>query len=208
MKHLSSLYSRKLVMNLQRFGDDPEGDDPSGEGAGAGEGDQQGEKLFSRVEMGKIIAAEVKKATESLEAKKAEEIQQAITEAEELAKLSKDKREQALLEKERNAFAKERDAFNQERLDLEKQKQLVAEGLPSTFANRVVGSNAEEILADIQALKTEFDAAVQEGIKVALKRDIDEPLGTPGGQTKSSEGVSFAEARNKQEKAPANSLWD
>ena len=70
--------------------------------------------------------------------------------------------------------------FRAEQLTLEKQKQLLAEGMPSTFASRVVGVNAEEILADIQVLKTDFDKAVQEAVDAKLAHSADAPLGGTG----------------------------
>lgn len=179
MKHLSNLYQHKLVMNLQRFGDDHEGDAHT-DGDAGDEDEQQNEKTFTRAQMASIIAAEVKKANEEMERKKADEIEQALTEAEELAKLSEDKRNEALLQKERDKFAKEREEFRAEQLTLEKQKQLLAEGMPSTFASRVVGVNAEEILADIQVLKTDFDKAVQEAVNTKLVHSADAPLGGTG----------------------------
>lgn len=194
-------------MNLQHFGDDPEGDDPTGDDGGD-ENEQQTEKTFTRAQMGSIIAAEVKKATDAIEKQKAEEIETALTEAQELAKLSEDKRNEALLKKDREKFDKEREEFRAEQLSLEKQKQLVVEGLPSGFAKRVVGSNAEEILADIKEFKVEFDSAVQLQVKEVLRSSVDEPLGAAGGKnTASSEGVSMAEERNKKDKAPTNNLW-
>lgn len=207
MKHLSNLYQHKLVMNLQRFGDDPEGDDPNDEGSSEAE-EQQNEKTFTRAQMGSIIAAEVKKATDAIEKQKAEEIEIALTEAQELAKLSEDKRNEALLQKDREKFDKEREDFRVEQLTLEKQKQLVVEGLPSEFAKRVVGTNAEEILADIKEFKVEFDAAVQLQVKEALGASVDEPLGAAGRKsTASSAGASMAAERNKKDKAPTNDLW-
>lgn len=178
MKHLTDLKQRKLALNLQRFSEDSlPAENPLPKESRT---EVVPEKTFTRAQMASIIAAEVKKANEEMERQKAAEIEQALSEAEELAKLSEDKRNQALLKKERDKFAKEREVFRTEQLTLEKQKQLVAEGMPSSFASRVLGANAAEILADIYVLKKEFDKAVQEAVNAKLAHSADAPLGGIG----------------------------
>ena len=90
------------------------------------------------------------------------------SEAARLAQVSEEERQQALIQKEKEEFEAEKAKFRQDQLFVEKGKQLVAEGMPAEFANRIVGDSAEEILADVKALRAEWDKAIEAKVNERL----------------------------------------
>lgn len=116
-------------------------------------------------------------------------------EAAELAKLSEEKRQQVLIDKEKAELEAEKAEFRKEQLLVEKGKQLLNEGLPSLFANRVHGETAEEASADIKEFKKTWDEELEKAVNERLKGSVFTPGGTSGskGDNKGSIGKRLAE---------------
>ena len=166
MKHI-----KLLSMDLQRFADDvdnPDVDETS-------EVVEKQEKTFTRSEMAKMMSAEIgKQKAEWLKEHEAK-IEEERNEAARLAKLSEEERQQAIIDKEKADFEAEKAEFRKEQLLVEKGKQLLNEGLPSDFANRVLGETAEEASADIKVLKKAWDAAIEKAVNERLKHSAEIP---------------------------------
>lgn len=120
------------------------------------------------------------------EAEKAVELERAKSEAEELAKLSKDEREKATVEKQRVAFdARERE-LNEREYRLEAQHQLGKNDLSEAFVDFVIGESVETTQKNITLLKQQFDEAVEASVNQRLAGKVVK-LGTNGqSQTKES----------------------
>lgn len=89
----------------------------------------------------------------------------AKAEAERLSKLSADERQK----EEQARFNQERAQFEQERLENEATKQLATMSLPVEFAKQLVGKDATETLANVQAFGTAFNAAVEQAVNDRIK---------------------------------------
>lgn len=111
---------------------------------------------------------DVNKLIQSKHASWSKKLESEKSEAARLAQLSEEERQQALIQKEKEEFEAEKAKFRQDQLFVEKGKQLVAEGMPAEFANRIVGDSAEEILADVKALRAEWDKAIEAKVNERL----------------------------------------
>ena len=111
---------------------------------------------------------DVNKIIQSKHASWSKKLESEKSEAARLAQLSEEERQQALIQKEKEEFEAEKAKFRQDQLFVEKGKQLVAEGMPAEFANRIVGDSAEEILADVKALRAEWDKAIEAKVNERL----------------------------------------
>lgn len=128
--------------------------------------------------------------------------------AKELSELSEEQREQAILQSEKDEFEKEKAEFRKEQLFVEKGKQLTLVGVPSSFATRIVGDSAEEILEDVKSFKKSWDDAIEAAVNEKLKASAEIPGVSNPGSTNVSTAAKLAEQQNKKEKAPASTLWD
>lgn len=128
--------------------------------------------------------------------------------AKELSELSEEQREQAILQSEKDEFEKEKAEFRKEQLFVEKGKQLTLVGVPSSFASRIFGDTAEEILSDVKLFKQSWDEEIAKGVQEALKHSAEVPGASSSNSSTSSTAAKLAEEQNKKEKAPTTSLWD
>lgn len=149
---------------------------------------KENERKFTRDELARAVASQLADAKKAWEAETAEKTKAAASEAARLAKLSKDDREKAVLEKARADFNAEKAAFEQDKLSLEAAKQLNAAGLDKALADIVVGKDADATLANIKSLKATVDAEV--------KRQVNEKLATES--PKSTESTSAPDGVTKE----------
>lgn len=184
---------KKLKMDLQMF-------------AEGGEGEQPAEPITfaSQSEYDSALDKHTSKALETartkMEAEFRAKLESEKNQAAELAKLSEEDRQQALLDAEKAKFDAERAEFRKEQLFVEKQKQLATIGLPSSHAHRISGETAEEIIADIKAFKEEYDRDLEEAVNKRLASsasDIRDGSRNPSGEDKGSEGSRLAKQTSK-----------
>lgn len=149
---------------------------------------KENERTFTRDELARAVASQIADAKKAWEAETAEKTKAAASEASRLAKLSKDDREKAVLEKARADFNAEKAAFEHDKLSLEAAKQLNAAGLDQSLADIVVGKDADATLANIKSLKATVDAEV--------KRQVNEKLATES--PKSTESTSAPDGVTKE----------
>lgn len=180
---MPTLFSKQLLpMNLQFFAEEStenqKADDTQVDVAS--EKEEPKEKTFNRSDIAKMLAAEKSKWEQEYETK----LEQERNEAAELAKLSEKEKEKKLLDKERSKLEQEKADFRKEQLFVEKGKQLVSQGMPAEFAGRVVGETAEEILADVEKLRTEWDKAVEAKVNERLSQKPQKVGVSTGAMTK------------------------
>ena len=187
---------KRLKLNLQHFAeDDP--NDP--EGKGKQSGDKQGDddkKVFELTQseldsqkhkaVNKALANQEKKFEQRLK----EAVENARSEGESYAKLTqKEKEEKALSEREK-AIAEREKAQTLRELESDVIADLKEQKLPTSFAKALIKiEDNEEIKSTINEIKSDFDAAVKEGIKEVTRQS------TPNNQSS-----SFSRNQSRKEK--------
>lgn len=159
-----------MKMHLQYFAEGGEGSTPETAETPAINLDELNEEQLASIKdkFGFKDDEDVNKLIQSKHASWSKKLEAEKNEAARLAQLSEEERQQALIQKEKEEFEAEKAKFRQDQLFVEKGKQLVAEGMPSEFANRIIGDSAEEILADVKALRAEWDKAIEAKVNERL----------------------------------------
>lgn len=198
---LSFKSSSVLKMNLQLFGDGEDNPEtpPAGQATEFNLDDLTDEQLASiREKHGFKTDDDVNEIVKGKHSRWLKDQQAKENRAKELSELSDEQREQAILQGEKDDFEKEKAEFRKEQLFVEKGKQLTLEGVPSSFANRIIGDSAEEILSDVKSFKKSWDEAIEVAVNERLKQSAFTPGGASGGtgNEKGSLGKRLAEANS------------
>ncbi len=94
-----------------------------------------------------------------------------VSEAEKLAKMSKEEKAEYLRRKEREEFEAEKAAFEREKLLVEVKKELQEQTLPVVFAESLVSiADAEKIQAAISDIKKTWDEEIAEAVKAKARQ--------------------------------------
>ena len=132
---------------------------------------EQNERTFTQSELDAIV----KKRLDKAEQKFNERLNQ-LEQAQKLAQMSEQEKQQfeaqkarEEFEKERQAFYEERDAFNKTQYKMTIEKQLSEKGLPTSMADLLVSMDAEQVNAKINELAEQFGASVNRQIESKLK---------------------------------------
>lgn len=185
MDFMKKAINEPLKLNLQFFadGDDNTKDDPPG---GSDKGDKGGEdKTPEEIELEKKIEAEsdrklakaLEKKQREWEAKQEEAIQKALEEKERLSKLSEKERKEEELSTREKELQNRLAEIERKELRSDAVSDLSEKGLPTEFADILLGEDAESTLENINKFKTTFDAAVNAKVKEAIRQDTP-PAGT------------------------------
>ena len=187
---------KRLKLNLQHFAEDNPNDH---EGKDKQSGDEQGDddkKVFELTQseldsqkhkaVNKALANQEKKFEQRLK----EAVENARSEGESYAKLTqKEKEEKALSEREK-AIAEREKAQTLRELESDVIADLKEQKLPTSFAKALIKiEDNEEIKSTINEIKSDFDAAVKEGIKEVTRQS------TPNNQSS-----SFSRNQSRKEK--------
>lgn len=187
---------KRLKLNLQHFAEDNPNDL---EGKDKQSGDNQGDddkKVFELTQseldsqkhkaVNKALANQEKKFEQRLK----EAVENARSEGESYAKLTqKEKEEKALSEREK-AIAEREKAQALRELESDVIADLKEQKLPTSFAKALIKiEDNEEIKSTINEIKSDFDAAVKEGIKEVTRQS------TPNNQSS-----SFSRNQSRKEK--------
>lgn len=124
----------------------------------------EGGRSFTRADVAKMLSAERAK----WEAEQATAIEQARSEGERLAKMSKDERAKEEEQKRLDAIAERERAVAEKEMRIETQTLLAEKGLPIDFINIVLAPTAEEVKTNIESLQTVFDSAVEARVNERL----------------------------------------
>ncbi len=117
-------------------------------------------------EFDRRVQAAVSKAVSAARTKWQSMTDDKLSEAEKLAKMTKDERAEYIRQKERQEFEAEKQAFEREKLLVEITKELQTRSLPVAFAESLVNiSDAEKIKEAITGIKKAWDAEIAEAVK-------------------------------------------
>lgn len=187
--------TKDLDWKLQRFaggdgagaGDNGDGNDPAVGGSGDGGNEtltfddflaREGNQAEFDRRIQKAVTTAVNNAREKWQALADDK----LSEAEKLAKMTKDERAEYLREKERKAFEQEKEEFEREKLTVEVIKELQEQSLPIDFADALVYiDDAEKIKETIKSIKEVWDAAITEAIKSKARQKTPEESGQAAG---------------------------
>jgi len=174
---------KRLKLNLQHFAEDNPNDP---EGKDKQSGDNQGDddkKVFELTQseldsqkhkaVNKALANQEKKFEQRLK----EAVENARSEAESYAKLTEKEKKDKEFEKREQALAEKEKEFRLRELKADVENDLKDKGLPTSFAESLIHlEDNEQINEVVNAIKEDFDRAVQEQVKEATRQS------TPSGQ--------------------------
>ena len=189
-----------MKMHLQFFAEGSEGSAPETTETPAINLDELNEEQLASIKdkFGFKDDEDVNKIIQSKHASWSKKLESEKSEAARLAQLSEEERQQALIQKEKEEFEAEKAKFRQDQLFVEKGKQLVAEGMPAEFANRIVGDSAEEILADVKALRAEWDKAIEAKVNERLAGKTKTRVGGTGETLTKADIMKVKDASERQ----------
>lgn len=171
---------RVSIRGLQVFADDG-GDDGSREDSDPGGDDSGKEEQPSfddflkqegnQEEFDKRVRAAVSTAIIKEQKRWKSMTDDKLSEAEKLAKMTKEEKDEYLRRKEREEFEAEKADFEKEKLLVEVSKELQAQRLPTAFAKALVSiSDAERIKDAISEIKETWDAEIAEAVKAKARQ--------------------------------------
>ena len=158
--------------------------------------DEQDNTTFTQAEVDRQISKAVESALSKREAKMKEEMEQRIeqerNEAAEYAKLTQKEQEEAEFNKRLEELEKREQELNNQQLLNQIESDLKENNLPTSFSETLLSlQDNEKIKGKIVEIKEEFDAAVNEQVKEALRQD------TPGQSTTEKEVDPFTAKINQ-----------
>ena len=161
--------------------------------------EEQENTTFTRSDVDREVSKAVQSALDKREAKHKEEMQKAIEDAiaekERLSKLSeKERQEEQLTQREKEIAEREAEIARKE-LKADAITDLNEKGLPSEFADSLLGDDAETRLENINTFKTSFDSAVNAAVKEKLRQDTPRTGGASFGGTTPSVAELAQESR-------------
>lgn len=148
------------------------------------------------------IGRSVNTALNNARAKWEQEQNDNLSEAEKLAKMTKDEREKYQFKKDRETFESEKAAFERDKLIVATGTELNALKVDPTLAEFIVGKDAEETKARMEVFTKAFNASIEKAVEDRIKGNLDPMKKAPqtGGITvESIKGMSPAEI---------NANWD
>lgn len=149
---------------------DPVDPQPSGEPQDPKGGQQEPQgKTYTQSELDALMDKHAAKALETAKQKWEEEKQDAVNQAEKLAKLSAADRKEAEDKAKQEAMDKREQELNQREMRYEAQHQLEENELPTDFVDMVMSDDAENVSKNIAVLKGAFDKAIEAGVTEKLK---------------------------------------
>lgn len=217
MKYMNNHCSQQRIftrnrLKLQLFA---EGEGGSGEGDGGGSGQGSGgegagsgdeplsfddflKEEGNQTEFDRRVREAVSAAVG--EAKKKWELitDDKVSEAEKLAKMTKEERAEYQQQKERRDFEAEKAEFEKEKLLVEVKKQLQEQSLPIAFADSLVNiSDAKEIKDAITVIKEIWDMEIAEAIKAKARQNTPPEGGHSAGNSHSVAGIREMAQKNR-----------
>ncbi|MCH1695653.1 DUF4355 domain-containing protein [Streptococcus suis] len=156
--------------------------------------DTKQDRTFTRSDLSKMIAAERAK----WEAEQAKALENAKSEGERLAKLSKDERAKEEEQKRLDAIAERERAIAEKEMRIATLEILQDEGLPTEFLDVVLADSADQVKSNISNLRTIFDAEVEKRVDARLTQHKPRQGNTQGGYTK-AEIMAISDTEKRQQ---------
>lgn len=178
-------FTKKYPFNIQFFAEDPNSGSEGSGGNPNNEGNDflasidaflktgKAEDILNHPSLKSVLDSRIGTATNTAiaNARKKWDAEQNenLSEAEKLAKMTKDEKERYQFKKEQEKLASERLQFEHEKLIVEAAKQLSTEGIDPTLADFIVGKDADETSKRMDNFKKVFNAAVEAAVDSKLK---------------------------------------
>lgn len=171
----------KLNLNLQFFADNDEGEPGQSNDKKSENNSGQEQETYTRSEVDSQISKAVDSALSKRERKHQQELEQAREEAkkeaESYANLTEKEKKDKEFEKREQALAEKEKEFRLREVKADVENDLKDKGLPTSFAESLIHlEDNEQINEVVNAIKEDFDRAVQEQVKEATRQS------TPSGQ--------------------------
>lgn len=171
----------KLNLNLQFFADNDEGESGQSNDKKPENNSGQEQETYTRSEVDSQISKAVETALSKRDRKHQQELdkarEEAKKEAESYAKLTEKEKKDKEIEKREQALAEKEKEFKLRELKSDVESDLKEKGLPTSFAQSLIHlEDNEQINEVVNAIKEDFDRAVQEQVKEATRQS------TPSGQ--------------------------
>lgn len=190
---------KRLKLNLQHFAEDNP-NDPEGKGKQSGNDQGDDDKEIFELTQSELDSQKHKAVNKALanqekkfEQRLKEAVENARSEAESYAKLTEKEKKDKEFEKREQALAEREKKFRLRELKADVENDLKDKGLPTSFAESLIHlEDNEQINEVVNAIKEDFDRAVQEQVKEATRQS------TPYGQgsdvsSKKETSKSFAD---------------
>lgn len=174
---------KRLKLNLQHFAEDNP-NDPEGKDKQSGNDQGDDDKKFFELTQSELDSQKHKAVNKALanqekkfEQRLKEAVENARSEAESYAKLTEKEKKDKEFEKREQALAEKEKEFKLRELKADVENDLKDKGLPTSFADSLIHlEDNEQINEVVNAIKEDFDRAVQEQVKEATRQS------TPSGQ--------------------------
>ena len=174
---------KRLKLNLQHFAEDNP-NDPEGKGKQSGNDQGDDDKEIFELTQSELDSQKHKAVNKALanqekkfEQRLKEAVENARSEAESYAKLTEKEKKDKEFEKREQALAEKEKEFRLRELKADVENDLKDKGLPTSFAESLIHlEDNEQINEVVNAIKEDFDRAVQEQVKEATRQS------TPSGQ--------------------------
>ncbi|MGZ9467250.1 capsid assembly scaffolding protein Gp46 family protein [Staphylococcus epidermidis] len=174
---------KRLKLNLQHFAEDNP-NDPEGKDKQSGNDQGDDDKKFFELTQSELDSQKHKAVNKALanqekkfEQRLKEAVENARSEAESYANLTEKEKKDKEFEKREQALAEKEKEFRLRELKADVENDLKDKGLPTSFAESLIHlEDNEQINEVVNAIKEDFDRAVQEQVKEATRQS------TPSGQ--------------------------
>ncbi|MCG1060134.1 DUF4355 domain-containing protein [Staphylococcus epidermidis] len=174
---------KRLKLNLQHFAEDNP-NDPEGKDKQSGNDQEDEDKEIFELTQSELDSQKHKAVNKALanqekkfEQRLKEAVENARSEAESYAKLTEKEKKDKEFEKREQALAEKEKKFRLRELKADVENDLKDKGLPTSFAESLIHlEDNEQINEVVNAIKEDFDRAVQEQVKEATRQS------TPSGQ--------------------------
>ncbi|MCO6293933.1 DUF4355 domain-containing protein [Staphylococcus epidermidis] len=174
---------KRLKLNLQHFAEDNP-NDPVGKDKQSGNDQEDDDKEIFELTQSELDSQKHKAVNKALanqekkfEQRLKEAVENARSEAESYAKLTEKEKKDKEFEKREQALAEKEKEFRLRELKADVENDLKDKGLPTSFAESLIHlEDNEQINEVVNAIKEDFDRAVQEQVKEATRQS------TPSGQ--------------------------
>lgn len=174
---------KRLKLNLQHFAEDNP-NDPEGKDKQSGNDQGDDDKKFFELTQSELDSQKHKAVNKALanqekkfEQRLKEAVENARSEGESYAKLTEKEKKDKEFEKREQALAEKEKEFRLRELKADVENDLKDKGLPTSFAESLIHlEDNEQINEVVNAIKEDFDRAVQEQVKEATRQS------TPSGQ--------------------------
>ena len=174
---------KRLKLNLQHFAEDDSNNNQETEETKENSQNSDDKKVFELTQSEldsqkhKAVNTALANQEKKFEQRLKEAVKNARSEGESYAKLTEKEKKDKEFEKREQALAEKEKKFRLRELKADVENDLKDKGLPTSFANSLIHlEDNEQINEVVNAIKEDFDRAVQEQVKEATRQS------TPSGQ--------------------------